>query len=389
MANNKALYSLAFGNFVAGISAMVLVGISSEMANDLNIVIHKVGHLVTIFALVFAISAPLIAALTGKFDRRNLLLFGMLMIVFGNGIIVLTDQYFLLFLGRIISAIGSATFTPLAILVGISMAKEEEKGKVSSIIFTGSAVATTIGIPFGTYLGLSYGWRYPFWAIVVIALMSSLILFFAIPKNVTTPVAKFKTLANVFKNKVLLAILSVTVVQFGGQMVLFAYISPWLKRISNLSAQEITFVLVLIGVGGIIGNLFSGKCTDKFGPQKVQVLLIIILIIITPFLSLMGENVYLGYVLFLIWGGVGQGFISPQLVRIVNSNPSLSSASLSLNSSFINIGISFGALTAGYFVGSLGEESLTWVACFVSILSLIIFLISWRMEKNQNYLAKV
>ena len=99
-----------------------------------------------------------------------------------------------------------------------------------------------------------------------------------------------------------------------------------------------------------------------------------------PFLVVIEKSVYLGGFLFFLWGFVGQGFITPQLIRIVNINPDLSSASLSLNSSFINIGISFGAIVASIFINITGISSLTWIALGVILLSLVIFLSSWKMD---------
>ena len=378
--NKKIIYSLAFGNFAASISAMMVAGLTSEMAKDLEVSIALIGHLISVFAITYAISAPILAALTGKIDRKKLLILGMLGVLIGNAMITVGANYTLLFIGRIIAALGAAVFTPLTVLVGISVAAESEKGKVSSLVFTGSAVATAIGIPLGAYIGITFGWQYSFAAVVVLAFLSILCMQLTLPKNILTPIANFNTLIKVFQHKALLLFLSLTVFQFGGQMVLFAFISPWLQAFTKLQASGISLILILVGLGGIIGNIIAGKATDNYGPKKVQLLLIIALALIMPFLVVIEKSVYLGGFLFFLWGFVGQGFITPQLIRIVNINPDLSSASLSLNSSFINIGISFGAIVASIFINITGISSLTWIALGVILLSLAIFLYSWKMD---------
>ena len=77
---------------------------------------------------------------------------------------------------------------------------------------------------------------------------------------------------------------------------------------------------------------------------------------------------------------MGQGFISPQLVRIVGVNPALSTASLGLNASFLNTGIALGAIADGLYVDWVGIETVTWLGTVVTIFSLAVFLLSWRME---------
>ena len=378
--NKKIIYSLAFGNFAASISAMMVAGLTSEMAKDLEVSIALIGHLISVFAITYAISAPILAALTGKIDRKKLLILGMLGVLIGNAMITIGTNYVLLFTGRIIAALGAAVFTPLTVLVGISVAAESEKGKVSSLVFTGSAVATAIGIPLGAYIGITFGWQYSFAAVVVLAFLSILCMQLTLPKNILTPISNFNTLIKVFQHKALLLFLSLTVFQFGGQMVLFAFISPWLQTFTKLQASGISLILILVGLGGIIGNIIAGKATDNYGPKKVQLLLIIALALIMPFLVVIEKSVYLGGFLFFLWGFVGQGFFTPQLIRIVNINPDLSSASLSLNSSFINIGISFGAIVASIFINITGISSLTWIALGIILLSLAIFLYSWKMD---------
>lgn len=378
----KIIYSLAFGNFAASVSALIVAGISSEMAEGLAVSIESIGHLVTVFAIVYALSSPVVAALTGKVDRRSLLVLGMLAVLLGNAMVAISTTYNFAFVGRIMAAIGAAIYTPLSVLVGISLAKKEEQGRVSSIIFTGSAVATALGLPLGTFIGIRMGWTYPFWGVAVLAFLSLLCMQLLLPKGIRTAIANFNTLTKVLRHKALLSFLAITVLQFGGQMVLFAFISPWLKHFTSLQAGGIATLLVLVGVGGILGNIITGKATDKHGARSVQLVLMIALILIMPTLVLIEQNVWLGGLLFFLWGLVGQGFVAPQLVRIVSAEPTFASASLSLNSSFINVGIALGALLAANFVSLLGIASLTWVALGVVALSFIVFLLSWNMGQE-------
>ncbi|MEO0572755.1 MAG: MFS transporter [Bacteroidota bacterium] len=378
--NGFAVYALAFGNFAAGISSLIVAGISSEMAMDLGVSVAKVGQLVTVFALVYAIGSPLVSAMTGKTERRGLLIAGMSMVLVGNGILALANDYALAVSGRIISAIGSAAFVPLAALVGISMAVKGNKGRITAIVFSGAVIATAVGVPLGTFIGINFDWHYSFGAVSVLALISILLILGMVPLRIKTPIANFNTLKQVFKDRLLTIFLAVTVLQFGGQMVLFAFISPWLIETTSLGPMGIVTMLLLAGLGGMVGNFITGRATDRYGSRATQLVLIVLLVGIMPLLNLMGHNLFLGGALIFLWGLVGQGFVAPQLVRIESVNPPLSSASLSLNATFINIGISLGAIIGGTFLDNFGVESLTWAATGVVLLSLLVFLYSWKIE---------
>ncbi|MEM7115083.1 MAG: MFS transporter [Chloroflexota bacterium] len=382
--SNAPIYAMAFGNFAAGISSLIVAGISSEMSAELNVSLGRIGLLVTIFALAYGLGAPIVAALTGNVDRRALLIIGQLFVLVGNGLVAIAPTYLVAFLARIVSALGSATYVPLAALVAISLAKPAEKGRVSAIVFTGFTVSTAFGVPLGTYVGINFGWRLSFTAVVGLALIAVILIRLTVPTHIKTPIADPSTFRNVFRDYVLTSFLAVTILQFAGQMALFAFIAPWLQALTTLGATGIALMLVLSGLGGIAGNIITGRTTDRFGARETQLVLIILLIMVMLPMPIIGQNLFLGSVLIFIWGFVGQGFVSPQLVRIVNANPALSSASLSLNTTFLNLGLALGAFVGGLFVDSLGVASLTWVASSVSVLSLLVFGLSWWLENASN-----
>src|SRR6185369_16578794 len=62
---------LSAGNFVIGMGAFVIFGILSPMAADLGISNGEAGHVLTVYALAYAVSSPLAVAATGRLSRRT------------------------------------------------------------------------------------------------------------------------------------------------------------------------------------------------------------------------------------------------------------------------------------------------------------------------------
>ena len=72
-----ALYCLALGTFAIGTEGFMIAAILPNIAADLVISVALAGSLISIFALAYALSSPILTALTGKVDRRTLLLAAM------------------------------------------------------------------------------------------------------------------------------------------------------------------------------------------------------------------------------------------------------------------------------------------------------------------------
>lgn len=382
-----AIYSLAAGNFAAGMCTLVMAGVLSEIATGMGITTGQAGQLISVYSLVNAIGAPLIMAFTNGFERRTMLVAGMLLILLGNAVAALAPSYPILMAARIVTAFGAAAYVPLAAAVAISMANPEERGRVSAIVFTGFTLATALGLPIGTFIGLNLGWRFTFTSVALLGLISGYLMWLEVPRAAKTPTVSLAILGQVFGNSLLIVVLSVTVLQFAGQMALFAYIAPWLRSLTTLGATGISLILLVVGVGGIVGNYIAGISTDRFGAKQTQLVLIILLVISMALMPIIRANLALGALIFFVWGAVGQGFIAPQLVRLVGLNQELSSATLSLNSSFINVGLALGAAAGGLYIDSIGVESLPWLGVGGVIISIGVFVLSWMMENSRQMAA--
>jgi DHA1 family inner membrane transport protein len=80
------LLILSTGTFTLGVDGFVLSGLLPRVAASLHVPISAAGQLTTLFALVYAVSSPVIAAVAGAWDKRALLAVGLA--VFTAGLIV-------------------------------------------------------------------------------------------------------------------------------------------------------------------------------------------------------------------------------------------------------------------------------------------------------------
>ena len=55
----------------------------------------------------------------------------------------------------------------------------------------------------------------------------------------------------------------------GGVFCWYSYITPLLTNVSGFSAESVTALMVLAGFGMVVGNLVSGRLSDRYTPGKV------------------------------------------------------------------------------------------------------------------------
>ena len=72
-----ALWSLCLAYFAMGTSAIALVGLIQEISSAFGVSKPAIAGVVTLFALTFAVLAPLLQVAAGRLPRRTLLLAGL------------------------------------------------------------------------------------------------------------------------------------------------------------------------------------------------------------------------------------------------------------------------------------------------------------------------
>lgn len=84
---------LALGTFAVGTESFMIAGLLPEMAADLGVSIVAAGQLVTVFALAYALSSPVLTALTGSINRRRLMIAAMVLFTLANLIAGMAGNY--------------------------------------------------------------------------------------------------------------------------------------------------------------------------------------------------------------------------------------------------------------------------------------------------------
>lgn len=108
------LLALSVGTFTLGVDGFVLCGLLPQVSASLHVSPSTAGQLTTLFALVYALSSPLIAAAAGAWDRRRLLVVGMAVFMAGIVVQATGPSFAVVAAGRILAALGAAAYQATA-----------------------------------------------------------------------------------------------------------------------------------------------------------------------------------------------------------------------------------------------------------------------------------
>ncbi len=135
---------LALGMFAMGTDNFVVAGILPSVAASLHTTASVAGQMVTVYALSYAILAPVMAAVAGRWPRKLLLVSALGIFVAGNAITALATDLNTVLFSRALAGLGAAMFSPTALGVATLLADPERRGRALATVTAGLAGATAL-----------------------------------------------------------------------------------------------------------------------------------------------------------------------------------------------------------------------------------------------------
>ncbi|MCZ8538780.1 MFS transporter [Psychrobacillus psychrodurans] len=387
--SNFALLALAVSAFAIGTTEFVSVGLLPLISNDLDISLTTAGLTVSLYALGVTIGAPVLTSLTSRMPRKSLLLWIMIVFIIGNGIAAGATSVTVLLIARIISAFSHGVFMSIGSTIAADLVPEDKRASAISIMFTGLTVATITGVPFGTFLGQQFGWRFAFVAIVVIGIVGFIANSILIPSDLRKGTrTSLKDQVKLVTNGRLLLVLIITALGYGGTFVVFTYLSPLLQSVTGFKQGTIAVILLIYGIAIAIGNMIGGKLSDKnpigslFYMFIIQAIVLFLLTFTAPFkVAGLITIILMGLFAFMNVPGL-QVYVVMLAERFVPSAVDVASA---MNIAAFNAGIAIGSYLGGFVADSLGLIHTAWIGAIMVMLAAILTGISRMLERKDQH----
>lgn len=257
------------------------------LMKEFSVTTSTVQWMTTIYLLVVAIIVPLSSFFKKNFRTKSLFIIANLFFILGVLVDALAPAFSLLLLGRVIQGLGTGIALPLMFNIILENVPESKIGLMMGIGTLITAIAPAIGPTFGGLIVNSLGWRYIFYILLPILIIS----FFLGIKNIQQK-------SQIQKSKFDLLSLLTLMMTFGG--LIFGF-----SNMNNL--RPIVWLAFVIGVIGLIGYVVrSNKLNDP---------------IIN--LNVLKNHTFSSHVLsFFIFQilSLGFAFILPNYIQLVNKD---------------------------------------------------------------------
>lgn len=362
---NLPVVILIASSFMLGMSEFIMVGILPDIAADLKISEVTVGNLVSLFAFVYAPVTPLGSALSARFPRfaTHLTLIGIFLA--GNILCAFAPNYAVLVVARIMIALVSGTLVAVAMTYAPDVTTDRFRTKFIAWVFSGFSIASVVGVPVGTWVANTFGWRWAFHMINVLTIMLIVGMVVALPRN--SHIVKIGFLPQFrlfFDRRIQLGVLTVV---FGAaaSYVFYTYLTPIMRDEVHVPEQYLSVGLVIFGAACLWSNLYGGKLADRgrgveplthIRPIYCAHAVLMASLVVAHWVPVYGALllVVLGMFMYL------QNSASQVLYMDVasQSHPGSLNLAASLNSMSFNIGIALGSAVGGLVNGHFG---LTWL----------------------------
>jgi DHA1 family inner membrane transport protein len=385
---NLPILALALASFGIGTTEFVIMGLLPDVALDLGVSIPDAGLLVTGYALGVTFGAPFLAIATARMDRRRALLLLISIFILGNFLCAVAPDYWLLMAARVVTAFCHGAFFGLGAVVASNLVAPHKRVQAIALMFSGLTLANVLGVPFGTALGQELGWRSTFWAVVAIGVVAASALYVALPRQIAASTGSLWLEAkSLGKKQVLLAML-ISVLASASLFSVFTYITPMLQEITGITPRQVTYVLLLFGVGLTVGNYIGGRLGDwRLMPAIIMAfaLLIAILALFTETLT----SVIPAVATVMLWGVVAFALVSPLQMRVVNEASDAPNLASTLNQGAFNLGNAAGAWFGGIAITQgVSYQHIPWLGAGIAVLALLATVWSHLLDRRDEVLVE-
>ena len=384
-----ALLALTLSAFAIGTTEFVIVGLIPTMATDLNVSLPSAGLLVSLYALGVAVGAPVLTALTGKWNRKLVLLTIMSLFVVGNLLAWQAPGYNTLIAARILTGLAHGVFFSIGSTIATGLVAKEKAASAIAIMFTGLTVALVTGVPLGTYIGQTFGWQATFLIVALLGLIALIGSALLVPNNLKQPPAtKLSAQLKVLTQPRLLLVYAITALGYGGTFTAFTFLAPILENVSGFDSSAISLIMLVYGVSVAVGNIWGGKMADKMGPIKALTVIFSGLAAVLVVFNFTAVNPYASVATILIWGAFAFGNVPGLQVYVVKLaekyTPDAVDVASGLNIAAFNVGIALGSWGGGIIVAESGLMNTPWIGAVIVLVALALTRFSGLLDKKQT-----
>ncbi len=373
-----AVLSLALCVSVLIASEFMPVSLLTPIAHDFGMSEGRAGQAISVSGIFAVLTSLLNAPMTGRFDRRRVLLCFTALLTLSGVVVASATHYTVFMLGRALLGIAIGGFWSMSTATIMRLVPAHAVPKALATINGGNALAATIAAPLGSFLGQYVGWRGAFFLVIPLALAAFAWQWSSLPP---LPGDRRNTAGNPFvllRRPEVARGMAAVMLLFMGQFAVFTYLRPFLETITGVAISTLSLMLLLMGASGLVGTYIVGLLL-KARLFTYLVLIPLSMAVMALLLIAFGASATAVALLLLGWGLVGTAAPVAWGVWLSKTLPQDAEAGGGLMVATIQLAITLGAGVGGAVFDAVGWRSTFALAALLLTGSAVLAWAAWRV----------
>ena len=378
--------------FSLGCSEFVVIGIEVNIADAFSVTLAQAGELISMFAITYAACTPVLAIVTGRFRRFQLLVAYAAIFCAANLVQALAPTFAVLLLSRVLIGAVSGAFLAVGVTFIPELMGPERMSMGISVVYAAFSVAMVVATSAGKMVAELFTWRVATWASLALAVVTCTALVAVLPREgATDEPATMREQAGLLAEPQVLTGILIFVFGVGCVYVFYGYVTPYLEQVLGLSAMEASAALMGYGVVCFFSNLLSGWLDARFGMRALVVTFPLLAALLFGLWELGAAMpaalaVVMGIALLMYVASVP--CISAFMETARRSHPKALTLASSLEPMSFNIGIAFGTAVGGAVVSGPGIASVGLVGGVFALVALALVALTLRLLSSSRTKAR-
>ncbi len=348
--------------FSLGCTEFAVIGIEPELCDAFGASLAEVGRLISLYAITYAVSTPVLALVTGRFRRFSLLLAYAAVFVAGNVLAAFATSLALMCAARVVCGLVSGALLALGVTFLPELVDEKRTSLAVAVVYAAFSVAMVLATSAGKMLASALGWRSVMVASLVFAVVSCALLVAVLPREgATDEPAGVRDQLGLLAEPCVLACVAVFVFGIGSIYVFYGYVTPYLEEFLGLSAAQASAALLVYGVILFVSNMLSGVLDGKFG-LRANVVVFLVQAAVLAAMWAVGNAMPAALAVIMVFGLLMYMCSVPCVTLFMRMarerHPKALTLASSLEPAAFNVGISFGTAVGGAVVSLAGLGAL-------------------------------
>ncbi|MCX5562395.1 MFS transporter [Streptomyces sp. NBC_00038] len=368
-----ALLALATAVFITSLTETLPAGLLPAMSDDLRMSESATGQTVTIYAIGTALTAIPLTAATAAWRRKVLLLTAMAGFAVANTVTAVSSNYGVTMAARFVA--GVAAGVAWALLAGYArrMAPVALQGKAIAVAMAGIPLALSLGVPAGTFLGETLGWRTAFVAMTVLTVVLLVWIFVAVPDYPGQPAGERPKMLEALRVPGVAPVLFVTLAFVLAHTVLYAYVATFLEDLGMGGDTDV--VLLVFGAASLLSIWIVGAQIHR-RLRSLTIASTLLVAVSAALLAVLSDTTALVYVAALLWG-LGWGGV-PTLLQTAagDAGGESADAAQAMLVTLWNVAMAAGGVIGGILLDVVGSDSFPWTMLLLLLPVLVVVVLS-------------